>query len=53
MLPCLFHIFLHTAVREHKPAFREECQVQVLLLADDTVLVTEAEDGFKHNIKAL
>ena len=30
----------------------DTCQVQVLLFADDTVLVAENED-FKHNIKAL
>ena len=31
----------------------DTCQVQVLLLADATVLVTENEEDLKHNIKAL
>ena len=31
----------------------DTCQVQVLLFADDTVLITEREEDLQHNIRAL
>ena len=56
--PLLFNIFLTTVVREARTNFQggvklDTCQVQVLLFADDTVLVTESEEDLKHNIGAL
>ena len=56
--PLLFNIFLNTVVREVRTNFQggmklDKCQVQVLLFADDTVLVTESEEDLQHNIRAL
>ena len=56
--PWLFNIFLNMVVREAWTNFQggvklDTCQVQVLLFADDTVLVTESEEDLKHNIRAL
>ena len=56
--PWLFNIFLDMVVREARTNFHggvklDTCQVQVLLFADDTVLVTEREEDLQHNIRAL
>ena len=56
--PWLFNIFLDMVVREARTNFQggvklDTCQVQVLLFADDTVLVTETEEDLEHNIRAL
>ena len=56
--PWLFNIFLDMVVREAQTNFQggvklDTCQVQVLLFADDTVLVTETEEDLEHNICAL
>ena len=53
-----FNIFLDMVVREARASFRggvelDTGQVQILLFADDTVLVTQDEGDIKHNIKAL
>ena len=58
MSPWLFNIFLDMVAREAQASFQggvclDTCQVQVLLFADDTVLVAENEEDLKHNIKAL
>ena len=54
------NIFLDMVVREARASFRggviisvDACIVQVLLFADDTVLVTNNEEAIQHNIKAL
>ena len=56
--PWLFNIFLVMVVREgrtniHGGVKLDTCQVQVLLFADDTDLITEREEDLQHNIKAL
>ena len=56
--PWLFNIFLDVVVREARTNFQggvklDTCQVQVLLFADDTVLVTETKEDLEHNIRAL
>ena len=40
-------------VRQGCPLKLDTCQVQVLLFADDTVLITEREEDLQHNIRAL
>ncbi len=54
--PCLFNIFLGMVVKEARTNFHggvklDTCQVQVLLFADDTVLITEREEDLQHNIR--
>ena len=55
--PWLFNIFLDMVVREARTNFYgvklDTCQVQVLLFADDTVLITEREEDLQHNNRAL
>ena len=56
--PWLFNIFLDMVVREARTNFHggvnlDICQLQVLLFADDTVLITEREEDLQHNIRAL
>ena len=58
LLPWLFNIFLDMVVREARANFLggvklDTCQVQVLLFADDTVLITEREEDLQDNIRAL
>ena len=54
----IFNIFLDMVVREVRTNFfggvkLDTCQVQVLLFADDTVLITEREEDLQDNIRAL
>ena len=56
--PWLFNIFLDLVVRGAQTHFQggvklDTCQIQVLLFADDTVLVTETEKDLEHNINAM
>ena len=58
MLPWLFSIYLDMVVKEARGSLQggvtlNACTVQVLLSADDTVLVADTEEDLKHNITAL
>ena len=58
MSPWLFNIYLDSVVKEARGSFQggvtlNACKVQVLLFADDTVLVADTEEDLKHNIAAL
>ena len=58
MLAWLFNIYLDMVVKEAQDSFHggvtlNACKVQVLLFADDTVLVADTEEDLKHNIAAL
>ena len=57
-LAWLFNIYLDMVVKEARGGFQggvtlNACKVQVLLFADDTVLVADTEEALKHNIAAL
>ena len=56
--PWLFNIFLDLVVIGARTHFQggvklDTCQVQILLFADDTILVTETEKDLEHNINAM
>ena len=58
MSPWLFNIYLDMVVREAHVSYQggvtlNTCKVQVLLFADDTVLVADNEEDLKNNITAL
>ena len=58
MSPWLFNIYLDMVTREALPLFKRgagltNCQIQVTLFADDTVLLAESEEDLKWNVEKL
>ena len=56
--PWLFNIFLDRVVREAMKEFQggvalDNCLVQILLFADDTIVVAQTEGDLSANIKGL
>ena len=58
MSPWLFNIYLDRVLKEALPLFRggaglNNCQIQVTMFADDTVLLAESEEELKWNVEKL
>ena len=58
MSPWLFNIYLDRVMKEALPLFRgraglKNCQIQVTMFADDTVLLAESEEELKWNVEKL
>ena len=58
MSPWLFNIYMDMVTREALPLFKKgvgltNCQIQVTLFADDTVLLAETEEDLKWNVEKL
>ena len=58
MSPWLFNIYLYRVMKEALPLFKggaslNNCQIQVTMFADDTVLLAESEEDLKWNVEKL
>ena len=58
MSPWLFNIYLDMVTRKALPLFKRgagltNCQIQVTLFADDTMLLAESEEDLKWNVEKL
>ena len=58
MSPWLFNIYLDRAMKEALPLFKggaslNNCQIQVTMFADDTVLLAESEEDLKWNAEKM
>ena len=58
MSPWLFNIYLDMVMKEALPLFKRgagltNCQIQVTMFADDTVLLAESEEDLKWNVEKL
>jgi len=58
MSPWLFNIYLDVVMKEALPLFKgganlNNCQIQVTMFADDTVLLAESEEDLKWNVEKL
>ena len=54
--PWLFNVFLDMVAREARAQFKggvclDNCTVQLLMFADDTVLLAETEEDLQHNVR--
>ena len=54
--PWLFNVFLDMVAREARTQFKggvrlDKCTMQLLMFADDTVLLAETEEDLQHNVK--
>ena len=54
--PWLFNVFLDMVAREARAQFNggvrlDKCTMQLLMFADDTVLLDETEEDLQHNVK--
>ena len=54
--PWLFNVFLDMVAREARAHFKggvclDNCTVQLLMFADDTVLLAETEEDLQHNVR--
>ena len=54
--PWLFNVFLDMVAREARAQFNggvrlDKCTLQLLVFADDTVLLAETEEDLQHNVK--
>ena len=54
--PWLFNVFLDMVAREARAQFkggvcRDNCKMQLLIYADDTVLLAEMKEDLQHNVR--